>query len=46
MAGVVREKLARDDDSRALLRRFYMTPVDLIPDLMATLTVGHDNGVR
>lgn len=40
MAGFVREKLARNDDARALLRRLYDTPADLIPDLTAkTLTV-------
>jgi len=40
MAGVVREKLARPDDARALLRALYLTPGDLVPDLAAsTLTV-------
>lgn len=40
MAGAAREKLARSDDARALLRRLYTTPSDLIPDLTAkTLTV-------
>ena len=40
MAAVAREKLARPDDARALLRALYLTPVDLIPDLAAsTLTV-------
>ena len=35
-----REKLARPDDARALLRALYLTSVDLIPDLAAnTLTV-------
>jgi len=40
MAGVVREKLARADDARALLRALYLTPVDLVTNLAAsTLTV-------
>jgi hypothetical protein len=40
MAATVREKLARSDDARALLRQIYQTEVDLIPDLNAkTLTV-------
>ena len=40
MAAVAREKLARPDDARALLRALYLTPVDLLPDLAAnTLTV-------
>ena len=40
MAATVREKLARCDDARALLRQIYNTEVDLIPDLnMKTLTV-------
>jgi hypothetical protein len=40
MAATVREKLARCDDARALLRQIYNTEIDLIPDLEAqTLTV-------
>jgi hypothetical protein len=40
MAATVREKLARRDDARALLRQIYQTEVDLIPDLNEkTLTV-------
>ena len=40
MAATVREKLARSDDARALLRQIYSTEVDLIPNLNAqTLTV-------
>jgi hypothetical protein len=40
MAATVREKLARSDDARALLRQVYNTEADLIPDLNAkTLTV-------
>jgi len=40
MASTVREKLARCDDARALLRQIYSTEVDLIPDLNTkTLTV-------
>jgi hypothetical protein len=40
MAATVREKLARSDDARALLRQIYNTEVDLIPNLNAqTLTV-------
>lgn len=40
MAATVREKLARCDDARALLRQIYQTEVDLIPDPEAkTLTV-------
>ncbi len=55
MAATVREKLARSDDARALLRQIYNTEVDLIPDLEAkTLTVclhhltqaAHDAAVR
>lgn len=55
MAATVREKLARFDDARALLRQIYDTEVDLIPDLNAkTLTVclhhltqaAHDAAVR
>ncbi len=33
MAATVREKLARWDDARALLRQIYQTEADLIPDL-------------
>jgi hypothetical protein len=37
---VIREKLARNDDARALLRQIFYTEVDLAPDLQAkTLTV-------
>jgi len=40
MAGEVREHLAREDDARALLRRLFLTPVNLRPDPAAgTLTV-------
>src|SRR5712691_7384591 len=40
MAATVREKLARSDDARSLLRQIYSTEVDLIPNLNAqTLTV-------
>lgn len=40
MAATVREKLARFDDARALLRQLYQTEVDLIPDVNGkTLTV-------
>jgi hypothetical protein len=40
MAQVVRQKMARHDDARSLLRAIYSTEVDLIPDLQAkTLTV-------
>jgi len=55
MAVTVREKLARSDDARALLRQIYNTEVDLVPDLQAqTLTVRlhhltqatHDAAVR
>lgn len=55
MAATVREKLARLDDARALLRQIYQTEVDLIPDLNSkTLTVrlhhltqsAHDAAVR
>jgi hypothetical protein len=55
MASTVREKLARSDDARALLRQIYNTEVDLIADLNAkTLTVrlhhltqaAHDAAVR
>ena len=55
MAATVREKLARFDDARALLRQIYNTEVDLIPNLSdKTLTVrlhhltqaAHDAAVR
>ena len=55
MAAALREKLARFDDARALLRQIYNTEVDLIPDLNTkTLTVclhhltqaSHDAAVR
>ncbi len=55
MAATLREKLARFDDARALLRQIYNTEVDLIPDLNTkTLTVclhhltlaSHDAAVR
>ena len=55
MAATVREKLARFDDARALLRQIYQTEVDLIPDVNGkTLTVrlhhltqaAHDAAVR
>lgn len=40
MASAAREQLARSDDARALLRKLYTTPADLIPDPAAkTLTV-------
>jgi len=40
MVSIVREKLARTDDGRALLQQIFQTPADLIPDLQAqTLTV-------
>ena len=40
MASIVREKLARTDDGRALLQQIFKTPADLIPDLREqTLTV-------
>ncbi len=40
MSALVREKLARHDDARALLRALYTTPADLIPDAEdKTLTV-------
>jgi hypothetical protein len=40
MAATLREKLARSDDARALLRQIYSTEVDVIPDFNAkTLTV-------
>ncbi len=55
MACTLREKLARSDDARALLRQIYHTEVDLLPDAQAkTLTVrlhhltqaAHDEAVR
>lgn len=40
MASVLREKLARSDDVRSLLRQVFQTEADLFPDLIAnTLTV-------
>jgi len=40
LASVLREKLARSDDARTLLRQIFHTEVDLSPDLQAkTLTV-------
>jgi transposase-like protein len=40
MVSIVREKLARTDDGRALLQQIFTTPADLIPDLTEqTLTV-------
>lgn len=55
MAATIREKLARTDDARALLRQIYQTEVDLIPDPdNKTLTIrlhhltqaSHDSAVR
>jgi hypothetical protein len=55
MASILREKLARCDDARALLRQIYDTEVDLLPDEQAkTLTASlhhltqaaHDEVVR
>jgi hypothetical protein len=55
MASLLRDKLSRADDARALLRQIYDTEVDLIPDLeKKTLTVrlhhltqaAHDQAVR
>jgi len=55
MASLLRDKLSRPDDARALLRQIYDTEVDLIPDLEnRTLTVRlhhltqatHDEAVR
>ena len=55
MASLLRDKLSRTDDARALLRQIYQTEVDLIPDLESkTLTVrlhhltqaAHDEAVR
>jgi hypothetical protein len=40
MVAVLREKLARDDDARSLIRQIYRTEVDLFPDPdTKTLTV-------
>jgi len=40
MVAILREKMSRADDARALLRQIYDTEADLIPDLHAsTLTV-------
>jgi len=40
MVSVLRERLARDDDARALLRHIFRNEADLVPDLFAkTLTV-------
>jgi hypothetical protein len=40
MVAILREKMSRADDARALLRQIYDTDADLIPDLhAATLTV-------
>ncbi|MEY2843696.1 MAG: hypothetical protein RI920_1733 [Pseudomonadota bacterium] len=55
MVSIVREKLARNDDGRALLRQIFDTEVDLIPDAeQKTLTVrlhhltqrAHDEVIR
>jgi hypothetical protein len=55
LVSIVREKLARTEDGRALLRQIFTTPVDLIPDLpQQTLTVrlhhltqrAHDEVIR
>jgi len=55
MTCILREKLARSDDARALLRDVYGTEADLQPDLAAqTLTVrihhlatrAHDEALR
>jgi len=55
MASLLRDKLSREEDARALLRQIYDTEVDLIPDLPSnTLTVrlhhfaqaAHDEAVR
>ena len=55
MASLLRDKLSRADDARAVLRQIYDTEVDLIPDLEnKTLTVrlhhltqaAHDEAVR
>jgi hypothetical protein len=40
MVGVLRDKLARADDARALVRQIFQSEVDLLPDLQTkTLTV-------
>lgn len=40
MVSVLRERLAREDDARALLRHIFRNEADLVPDLLAkTLTV-------
>jgi hypothetical protein len=55
MVGILREKMSRADDARALLRQIYDTACDLAPDLQAnTLTVtlhhltqaAHDQALR
>jgi hypothetical protein len=55
MVSIVREKLARTDDGRALLQQIFTTPADLVPDLTEqTLTVrlhhltqrAHDDVIR
>lgn len=55
MASVLRDRLARHDDARALARQIYDTDVDLLPDLEAkTLTIylhhltqaAHDEALR
>ena len=40
MAQIVRQKMARHDDARSLLRAIYSTEVDILPDPLAkTLTI-------
>ena len=55
IASLLRDKLNREDDTRALLRQIYETEIDLVPDLETnTLTVrlhhltqaAHDEAVR
>jgi len=55
MVGILREKMSRADDARALLRQIYDTECDIAPDLQAnTLTVtlhhltqaAHDQALR
>ena len=55
MASLLRDKLNREDDTRALLRQIYETEIDLVPNLQTnTLTVrlhhltqaAHDQAVR
>ena len=55
MGSILREKLARTDDGRALLRQIFTTAADLIPDLpQQTLTLrlhhltqrAHDDVIR